>query len=278
MISEDDQALQADKETLLRQFEAGASDSDRGKQAVLARGQKAVPPLLSILMDDTLDKEGSRLDGMAPVYAAELLGSLRAGEAVEPLLDIVEESDTLSFLHEAAVIALGAIGDAAVEPALRRYHETDDRECRLSLCQALVGTGGADERVYSLLLQQLDSNPDLAAGLLADYGHARAVEPLQQALSRLPVHREPGLLRNQGHIELADAIERLGGSLTRANCEKMALVHDISDRFRERLFDALRGRAEAREIGAEAETREPKVGRNQPCPCGSGKKYKKCCG
>ncbi|MGD9857709.1 MAG: SEC-C metal-binding domain-containing protein [Planctomycetaceae bacterium] len=24
--------------------------------------------------------------------------------------------------------------------------------------------------------------------------------------------------------------------------------------------------------------REVKVGRNDPCPCGSGKKYKKCCG
>ncbi|MBN2563806.1 MAG: SEC-C domain-containing protein [Phycisphaerae bacterium] len=23
---------------------------------------------------------------------------------------------------------------------------------------------------------------------------------------------------------------------------------------------------------------KPKVGRNQPCPCGSGKKYKHCCG
>jgi len=23
---------------------------------------------------------------------------------------------------------------------------------------------------------------------------------------------------------------------------------------------------------------EEKVGRNDPCPCGSGKKYKKCCG
>jgi uncharacterized protein YecA (UPF0149 family) len=22
----------------------------------------------------------------------------------------------------------------------------------------------------------------------------------------------------------------------------------------------------------------PKVGRNDPCPCGSGKKYKQCCG
>jgi SWIM/SEC-C metal-binding protein len=25
-------------------------------------------------------------------------------------------------------------------------------------------------------------------------------------------------------------------------------------------------------------TAEKKVGRNEPCPCGSGKKYKKCCG
>jgi SEC-C motif-containing protein len=24
--------------------------------------------------------------------------------------------------------------------------------------------------------------------------------------------------------------------------------------------------------------KQPKVGRNDPCPCGSGKKYKKCCG
>jgi SEC-C motif-containing protein len=24
--------------------------------------------------------------------------------------------------------------------------------------------------------------------------------------------------------------------------------------------------------------KEPRVGRNQPCPCGSGKKYKRCCG
>ena len=24
--------------------------------------------------------------------------------------------------------------------------------------------------------------------------------------------------------------------------------------------------------------KHPKIGRNEPCPCGSGKKYKKCCG
>lgn len=29
--------------------------------------------------------------------------------------------------------------------------------------------------------------------------------------------------------------------------------------------------------GASESLRAPKVGRNDPCPCGSGKKYKKCC-
>jgi len=29
---------------------------------------------------------------------------------------------------------------------------------------------------------------------------------------------------------------------------------------------------------AQIEARAQKVGRNDPCPCGSGKKYKKCCG
>lgn len=32
-------------------------------------------------------------------------------------------------------------------------------------------------------------------------------------------------------------------------------------------------------INSETVQREtPKVGRNDPCPCGSGKKFKKCCG
>jgi len=31
-------------------------------------------------------------------------------------------------------------------------------------------------------------------------------------------------------------------------------------------------------IHASQLSRTPKVGRNDPCPCGSGKKYKRCCG
>jgi preprotein translocase subunit SecA len=37
-------------------------------------------------------------------------------------------------------------------------------------------------------------------------------------------------------------------------------------------------RAEASGRSVQVKRTEPKVGRNDPCPCGSGKKYKKCCG
>jgi uncharacterized protein YecA (UPF0149 family) len=32
-----------------------------------------------------------------------------------------------------------------------------------------------------------------------------------------------------------------------------------------------------RNINSKSKVLEPKVGRNNPCPCGSGKKHKKCC-
>lgn len=42
------------------------------------------------------------------------------------------------------------------------------------------------------------------------------------------------------------------------------------------------GRPVAKEMkvnptAAQMARRPPKVGRNEPCPCGSGKKFKKCC-
>jgi uncharacterized protein len=65
-------------------------------------------------------------------------------------------------------------------------------------------------------------------------------------------------------------------------------IESIADTIRSLFPDALScyakiGRtigAVTAEVQAEAEAarRAPKVGRNAPCPCGSGRKYKKCCG
>ncbi|HMK44920.1 MAG TPA: YchJ family protein [Dissulfurispiraceae bacterium] len=52
--------------------------------------------------------------------------------------------------------------------------------------------------------------------------------------------------------------------------------HEIS-RFRK--LDGVWYLVDGKTVGAKPFVREePKVGRNDPCPCSSGKKYKKCCG
>jgi preprotein translocase subunit SecA len=48
-------------------------------------------------------------------------------------------------------------------------------------------------------------------------------------------------------------------------------------------WDALLSEARRKELYLEEKksktvVKPPKPGRNDPCPCGSGKKYKKCCG
>jgi uncharacterized protein len=65
-------------------------------------------------------------------------------------------------------------------------------------------------------------------------------------------------------------------------------LEDMAETLCDLLEDAMLGYAQmgyAIEQGlalAEGELQEPahsdKIGRNEPCPCGSGKKYKKCCG
>jgi len=123
---------------------------------------------------------------------------------------------------------------------------------------------------------------------------------------RSAVNRERFLRRYKSHIQ--DAVKKMVGERRLADMEHGGEVHvpkkDISEPSfgfghggdREFVLPGNRefvaGDRIARPQGggsggdggtSEAETRpmrrhEPKVGRNDPCPCGSGKKYKKCHG
>jgi hypothetical protein len=62
-----------------------------------------------------------------------------------------------------------------------------------------------------------------------------------------------------------------------------AAFHERHPRYRERFArrSAVMHGLAGRIVGASRagiERRAAKVGRNDPCPCGSGKKFKKCCG
>jgi preprotein translocase subunit SecA len=59
-------------------------------------------------------------------------------------------------------------------------------------------------------------------------------------------------------------------------------VHDETGQFESRsaeeMYAADHGGSEGEMVVQQIRRDQPKVGRNDPCPCGSGKKYKKCCG
>jgi uncharacterized protein YchJ len=89
-------------------------------------------------------------------------------------------------------------------------------------------------------------------------------------------------LTNDGrHVGSADAVLRDGGK-AKISGESLASLlwtavldqHGVKElrRRQSRIVDVVRNRPTAEPARA-----EKKVGRNAPCPCGSGKKYKRCC-
>ncbi len=57
----------------------------------------------------------------------------------------------------------------------------------------------------------------------------------------------------------------------------MAELMTLSDAVRREAIDAYASRGASTDDGLRV-VRGPKIGRNEACPCGSGKKWKKCCG
>jgi tetratricopeptide (TPR) repeat protein len=133
------------------------------------------------------------------------------------------------------------------------------------------------------------------AFLLADGGQGdAAVAELEQAVAQAPgdleaVEQLAGLLHHMGRLPEAEAQYRRILSESREGYQRRCAAEDLAMVLR------LQGREEeaaARE--EEAAAREeapassaavhqappalPKIGRNEPCPCGSGAKYKRCCG
>lgn len=65
-----------------------------------------------------------------------------------------------------------------------------------------------------------------------------------------------------------------------SRAEKTLKSHkNLKGKAEEHLEKTSYGHVEKKTEGSETATYRsgPKVGRNDPCPCGSGKKYKKCC-
>ncbi len=151
--------------------------------------------------------------------------------------------------------------------------------------------GGCEGDRASMLLDLVESNRMgsnldsvslFLAHHLAEGGPPARLLSLVRAVGRKPLGVEASIL-------VALLARRLGDPNVLAVVEPWAGMADTPDapRIEALVLDLLNGpvlenlpEGTRREIasGFTFKRETPKVGRNDPCPCGSGKKYKKCCG
>jgi HEAT repeat protein len=278
-----------DAEALVRLLiDAGEDLPPRLRERILAFGPEVIPPLVALAEDEALSLATAPGEGWGPIHAVDLLADLHAEAAVQPMLSLLANTEWMTIIHGRVIQGLPRLGPPVLEPALAAYAGTSDPDLRRSLASVLAELKVHDERVYQILTGELEENLELGAMHLAEYGDPRALPLLSAAIDRYE-SRGDQIMINHALVELRAAIEDLGGELTPEQRAKIDRILEPDERRRrefraaiERLAEqealetlSARGHALAPEPHPSRAAR--KIGRNDPCPCGSGKKYKKCC-
>jgi SEC-C motif len=225
---------------------------------LLRLGDEVVDGLIEILEDDDLGRIDSPGKGWPAIHAASLLIELGAERAIEPLIRTLAATELDEILHNEIAVHLHKLGAPVLEPALAALAKMEDADQRAPLIGVLSELGVRDPRVFDAIAMLFQHDLVLASGFAANYGDARFCPHLERAI--FAFEPEPDWHWNiQGMADLLEAYEHLGGPNLAAVSEHAAL---------------LKSRWEQRQANPIA----TKIGRNDPCKCGSGKKYKKCCG
>jgi hypothetical protein len=226
------------------------------RSSIVALGAAVTPDLLAVLEDPELAAEDSPAGGWPPIHAADLLVELRAESAIGPLLKLLREGDLDDILSLRIAVELPRFGAAAQDPLLAELASTTDPERRLTLCEILSCLGLRDERVWNAVSGEFYASPVLCASFLARYGDPRGIPLIEDAL--YDCHPDDKWARHDIRA-LVEAYKTLAGALPD---ELAQHVEDLVHSF---------------DVPAPAPVGATKIGRNDPCPCGSGKKYKRCC-
>ena len=265
---------------------------------ILRRGERLAPALIRIA-EDRARWERPEPESMAPVHATLLLACLQPPGALEPLLRAVRTSFDLQeiFVSDYADLLLARCGPAALDAlAAVARTRTVPFEMRLSVLEAIARIGLAHPASRStardhLLAAARNEGEDPELRNLAAHAFAEFATPDDRRLLRELLDED---LLAQDAADLAAS-----GRFPAHYAQPLDLLEfydpeSIEDR--QKLWDETEATTPEAQLpddpSLEALSRldspgEPpppivnaaaKVGRNDPCPCGSGSKYKKCCG
>ena len=235
--------------------------------------EEHIPELIKMATDEDLHWTSSEsLEVWAPVHAWRTLGQLKAEQAIEPLMalfDFEEDFDDDWVLSEFPTV-YGMIGSKAI-PALAEYLSDNSAEVMPGIsvvdCIKEIGKTHPDAKfecsqVLSSQLEQFQYNSSTLNGFLIS-----GLVGLQ-AVDRLPLIRQAF---DSGRVDLS-----IVGDIE--DVEIDLSVRKERSTSRPLLFEEVRKVLSGLDSdNLNQEPRELKIGRNDPCPCDSGRKYKKCC-
>lgn len=265
----------------------------------IARRDEIIPELLRILEDVADDPESYAEDAsnMALTYAMFLLAQFRETRAYPLLVRIFSVPGEMPFdlvgdtvtEHLGAILASVSGGDTGGMAALIENEEANEyvRAAAMKGLLTLMAMGrrSRDEIMayFTSLFHKFERRWSYAWDELvcccADLCPEEVLDEIRQAYKEGLV--DPGVI---GPNEVEEAIS-LGKEKALERLSRSRL-HPIDDVAREMewwaCFDHEPRRRQRWEMPRVArppeEPRQPKIGRNERCPCGSGKKFKKCCG
>lgn len=277
-------------------------------QELAQRGEEAASRLREILTNEDYWYEGNAGEHYMVIHAINALSLMRDEASLPLLLAMLEHSYFAN--HDAAnevyPAALAHFSTAAVEPLkkyirdLRGAHRDnqDWAQCRHDAMAALVRIATEDP-------EQLPGIRDFLLELFNDPTEDDFVFLSFSAAYPFVLAKEQGLAALRSAYERRAISPSITGTyrelMTSINNPASGFYHDLQSEIEdfytpEAISDRAKARAEAAAQKlywgyddnsvlkgyAVAESgnvvRTDKVGRNDPCPCGSGKKYKKCCG
>lgn len=258
-------------------FELGKPQSlgDWLDYSVYQFDQTDVAELIELVLDEELAQADSDSnDVWVPLHAWRILGQLQAIQAITPLVSHFEQFEPDDWAFEDLPIVLAMIGEPAM-PELVEYFNNKKyaEDARAMAMNALAEMVKITPALRDTVLKHFCDymlNPDLSAmefngllvSVLLDLEAAEHIALIRQLFAKdcVALHIIGDI--EDVEIEFGLRTERdtprpnyLLDSLGLGNLFDKELISENASYIRE----------------------TPKVGRNEPCPCGSGKKFKKCC-
>ena len=246
----------------------------------LGLAEDHVPELIGMISDQTLhNASGDSLEVWAPLHAWRALGQLKAVEACEPLVRLYQilPNDDWASVELPKVFSL--IGPAAI-PAIQGYlcdNAVDElHKIAVPSClefMALDHPGHRDDCI-AILEEQLSFYKTNGEGFNAFLILSLVKLQARDAIETIRAAFNAGLVDITVMGDLEDVEMELGLRSQRETPRpKMHWGRDFPGLARESNWQST-----LHSPSSDTITNPFKhIGRNDPCPCGSGKKYKKCC-